>query len=516
MSSLVGYRIRTARVAVAATYMAIALLVALPFLPGAPHVPGVPYAVLCGVALAGATLFGFAVPWTRLFHAGWGEPTFYAWSGLDIVLVTLGCAISGGPGSPLAVLYLLTTIFFAASYPLVGQAVLFSLTVACYGALIAAWPHPVALAEPASVIAAAGMIWFMAAFLAGERNREMAAGDDARALAEHRAELLAAVARTASDIITLDADTAMAGVADSLVGLGFDVANFCLLEDGGRRYRVSHPRGLPPEYGESVHSSSMGMVALVSARRATVVVNDYASHPLAVPALRALAVHSVMATPVWVGGELTAVLVAGSRSRATLPATDMEVVEILAAQIGRALENVGRFRAEQEAVTLARADSRTDELTRVGNRRHANVLLASLRPGDGLVIVDLDHFKEVNDTFGHPAGDALLVALADHLQAAVRGGDDVARYGGEEFLLVLRQAGDEALVATDRLLASWRRAHPGVTFSAGVALHTGDTPPSMTLGRADAALYAAKLMGRDRACEYGPDLDTGSEVVING
>jgi len=258
------------------------------------------------------------------------------------------------------------------------------------------------------------------------------------------------------------------------------------------------------------------MVALVSARRATVVVNDYASHPLSVPALRALAVRSVVATPVWVGGELTAVLVAGSQSQATVPATDVEVVEILAAQISRALENVGRFRAEQEAVTLARADSRTDELTRVGNRRHANDLLTSLRPGDGLVIIDLDHFKDVNDTFGHPAGDALLVALADHLQGAVRGGDDVARYGGEEFLLVLRQVAGEALGATERLLASWRQGHPGVTFSAGVAVHSGDVPPPLTLGRADAALYAAKLMGRDRACEYSPDLETGAEAVFGG
>ncbi|HZU73500.1 MAG TPA: sensor domain-containing diguanylate cyclase [Acidimicrobiales bacterium] len=515
MSSLVGYRIRTARVAVAATYMAMVLLVALPFLPGGPPVPAIPYAALCSVAVAGAALFGFAVPWERLFASGWGEPTFYAWSGLDIVLVTLGCAISGGPTSPLGMLYLLTTIFFAASYPFPGQAALFGLTLACYGALIVAWPHPTALAEPVCLMGATGIVWFMAAFLARERNREMAAGDEARALAEHRAELLAAVARTASDIITLDAESAMAGVVDSLVGLGFDVANFCVLEDSGRRYRVAHPRGLPDEYGQSVHSASLGMVALVSARRGTVVVNDYASHPLAVPALRSLAVRSVVATPVWVGGELTAVLVAASRTTTTLPATDIEVVEMLAAQISRALENVGRFQAEREAVSRALADSRTDELTRLGNRRHANALLASLRPGDALVIIDLDHFKSVNDAFGHAAGDALLVALADHLRHAVRGGDDVARYGGEEFLIVLRQASTEALVATERLFVNWREAHPGVTFSAGVALHTGDRPPSLTLGRADAALYAAKLMGRDRACEYGPDLESGSEVTLD-
>lgn len=513
-SALVGYRIRTVRVAVAATYMALMVLIALPFIPGAAPVQAAPYALLCLVALAGTTLFGFALPWPRLFSAGWGERTFYVWSSLDIALVTLACAVSGGPSSPLGLLYLLTTIFYAASYPLTGQVVLFVVTLGCYGTLILAWSHPVSLAEPTSLMAACGVVWFMTAFLAGERNREMSAGDQARALAEHRADLLAAVARTASDIITLDPDAAMAGVSESLIELGFDAANFCVLEDDGHRYRVRHPRGLPADYEDSLHSASLGMVALVSARRATVVLDDYASHPLGAPTLGPLESRSAVATPVWVGGELNAVLVAASRSHTAVPATDVEVVEILAAQIGRALENAGRFQAEHDAVTRAMADSRTDELTRLGNRRHANALLASLRPGDAVVIIDLDHFKDFNDAFGHAGGDSLLVALAEHLRHAVRGGDDVARYGGEEFLLVLRRAGAEALAATERLMDSWRKEHPGVTFSAGVTLYTGDRPPALALGRADAALYAAKLMGRDRACEYGPGLERGSEVGV--
>ena len=513
-SALIGYRIRTARVAVVATFMAMALIVALPFLPGGPEVPTAFFSGLCVMAVLGAGLFGFAVPWKRLFAAGWGEVAFYAWSSVDIALITVACAITGGPTSPLGMLYLLTTIFFAASYPMVGQAVLFGFTVGCYGALVLFWPHPVSATEPVAVMAASAIVWFMAGFLARERNREMAAGDAARDLAEHRAELLAAVARTASDIITLDADAAMAGATDSLIDVGFDMANFCVLEDGGRYYRVRHPKGLPADYGATVQSSSLGMVALVSARRATVIVQDYASHPLAVPALRSLGVRSVVGVPVWVTGELTAVLVAASKTQSVMPATDVEVVEILAVQIGRALENAGRFEAEHEAVSRAMADSLTDELTRIGNRRHANALLESLRPGDAAVLIDLDHFKSINDSFGHAAGDSLLVVLAEHLRQTVRGGDDVARYGGEEFLVVLRRAGADALAATERLRTTWRRDHPDVSFSAGVATHNGDHPAAITLGRADAALYAAKLMGRDRTCEYGPDLEMGSHLSL--
>jgi diguanylate cyclase (GGDEF)-like protein len=141
--------------------------------------------------------------------------------------------------------------------------------------------------------------------------------------------------------------------------------------------------------------------------------------------------------------------------------------------------------------------SMRDPLTGVGNRRQADALLAQLKPGDAVVLLDLDHFKAVNDRWGHSGGDDVLTDIARYLDGALRDGDAIARFGGEEFLLVLRQAGDRAQGAVERLAEGWRRTSPRTTFSAGVALHGADVRPEATLIAADAALYRAKDAGRD-------------------
>src|SRR5579884_1054915 len=128
--ALVSYRIRTVRVAVYVTYMAVALMAALPFVPGHLRVHPLSYSVVCLVALVGATIFGFGLPWPRLFSRGWGERTLYVWSAVDIALVTVAAAVTGGPESPIVLLDVLTTVFFAASYPPAGQASLFVFTLA--------------------------------------------------------------------------------------------------------------------------------------------------------------------------------------------------------------------------------------------------------------------------------------------------------------------------------------------------------------------------------------------------
>ena len=175
----------------------------------------------------------------------------------------------------------------------------------------------------------------------------------------------------------------------------------------------------------------------------------------------------------------------------------LHVANLFGAQAGLALEQV---RAIEELTEAAM----NDPLTGVGNRRRAAALLEQLRPGDAVVLIDLDHFKLVNDTAGHAAGDKVLVSLGRYLREHARDADSVARYGGEEFLLVFRQAGQGATAATERLVEGWRELRPLTTFSAGVAVHAPGRSPAATLGRADAALYRAKRTGRDRVCE---DLD---------
>ncbi len=153
-----------------------------------------------------------------------------------------------------------------------------------------------------------------------------------------------------------------------------------------------------------------------------------------------------------------------------------------------------------------------DALTGVFNRRHLTDMLdrevnRSERSGSPflLAVVDIDHFKRVNDKHGHLAGDAALCAVAQVLSATLRKSDYLARFGGEEFVLLLDVDGNEgARVVCERLrtrVEALRVAElkgEPITVSIGVSFHRrGDTPATL-MARADDALYAAKEGGRNR------------------
>jgi diguanylate cyclase (GGDEF)-like protein/PAS domain S-box-containing protein len=154
-----------------------------------------------------------------------------------------------------------------------------------------------------------------------------------------------------------------------------------------------------------------------------------------------------------------------------------------------------------------------DGLTGLFNRRYLEATLErelsrSQRQGAnmGIIMMDLDHFKEYNDTFGHEAGDELLRALGHFLQDHIRKGDIACRYGGEEFLLVMPDAPPEVVLErVETLVAEVRQLHlqnPALrpmTISAGVAFNPQHGFNLRELIRtADAALYRAKAEGRDR------------------
>jgi len=118
------------------------------------------------------------------------------------------------------------------------------------------------------------------------------------------------------------------------------------------------------------------------------------------------------------------------------------------------------------------------------------------------LMIDVDHFKAVNDTYGHPVGDRVLRRVANSISKAVRPGDMVVRYGGEEFLVLLSGVDDTAgLAVAERIRAAVAAVDgdvPEVTVSIGLAFRRrGDDLETMT-SRADESLYQAKVAGRDR------------------
>lgn len=179
-------------------------------------------------------------------------------------------------------------------------------------------------------------------------------------------------------------------------------------------------------------------------------------------------------------------------------------------QIQQVFKNlVGRVKERETQGELERL-SVTDALTGLYNRRHLMGTLANevqrsrrLRRTFSILLADVDHFKQYNDTHGHLAGDAALVKVAEILRKTTRGVDSVARYGGEEFVVMLIEAPiATALTVAERIrtrVASEPFAGAPLTVSVGAAEYPthGDTPEEL-IASADAAMYRAKNSGRDR------------------
>jgi diguanylate cyclase (GGDEF)-like protein len=175
----------------------------------------------------------------------------------------------------------------------------------------------------------------------------------------------------------------------------------------------------------------------------------------------------------------------------------------------------------QQALATIRELAQVDELTRLSNRRHIVEVLGiehgrCLRAGQPLsvVLIDLDHFKAINDHHGHAAGDAVLREFAEVLRGGLRESDFAGRWGGEEFLVVLPQVrAGVAAVLVDRLREamaqmSFDHVLPGlrISFSAGASEYGAGESTHQAIERADQAMYLAKEAGRGRTRVHARDL----------
>ena len=189
-----------------------------------------------------------------------------------------------------------------------------------------------------------------------------------------------------------------------------------------------------------------------------------------------------------------------------------------------------RYRLEEQAEELDRTrhEARTDTLSGVANRNAfditLNYWLSSFNKNKdepfSLLLMDIDHFKWINDTHGHPAGDRVVTQLGEVLESCLRGEDHIARYGGDEFAVLLPKSDDQAVAAADRIREQIgqrnfeigrRGEHVAVTFSMGLTtVREGDVPVTI-IKRADEALYQSKKRGRNRLQVYETDIQAGAE-----
>jgi len=163
-----------------------------------------------------------------------------------------------------------------------------------------------------------------------------------------------------------------------------------------------------------------------------------------------------------------------------------------------------------EQLERAQSEALSDPLTGLANRRAFDRTLAEFcaAPGEAaLLLIDIDRFKEVNDTFGHLLGDKVLRAIAHTLQANIKGRDLAARLAGDEFAVLLRQTelpgalklAEQlcAAVHAGKLLRDGKAQSGAVSVSIGVTMHHAGDDPQALVARADAALYLAKNEGRN-------------------
>lgn len=219
----------------------------------------------------------------------------------------------------------------------------------------------------------------------------------------------------------------------------------------------------------------------------------------------AFGLSHTLAAPLRAEHGVLGAIVLSRRDREAWPQSARRLVRVAATETAAALDRADSFRAAETSAS-------TDPLTGLPNRRYfeefSSLLTGRRRAGDAVAVlmIDIDKFKGLNDTYGHPAGDQVLRQVAGAITAAVRDHDVPARIGGEEFAVLLRNPGPEvALEVGERVRRAVRDLDlgeigvSGVSVSVGVANAVGpDEPIHALVDRADRALLRAKRAGRDR------------------
>jgi diguanylate cyclase (GGDEF)-like protein len=219
--------------------------------------------------------------------------------------------------------------------------------------------------------------------------------------------------------------------------------------------------------------------------------------------------RNTISAPLRSDRELTGAIVLSRRTAEVWPEPAIGLLRRAALEASAVIE---RIQSQQ----AAESDARTDPLTGLPNRRafdeYSKVLASHRRASDKVAIVevDIDHFKRLNDVYGHQVGDEVLKAVAGAIAASVRDDDVPVRFGGEEFVILLRnpaegvavEVGERMRCAVRELDLAWAGVTDRVTISVGVAAaKDAEELISDVVERADRALYAAKRAGRDRVVE---------------
>lgn len=289
-------------------------------------------------------------------------------------------------------------------------------------------------------------------------------------------------------LLVEDSDTAANFCTEVMVGLGLEVTRFSTAEEAIASLASSDYKIVVTDFVLEGLQTGLSVIRSVRGQE---------GRKGEVPILALSSIDSV--------SRRVDILRAGANDFVTKPV----LAEELAARLGNLLmlrELFDQLEAQHE---LVKEMALRDRLTSLHNRHHLDAEMPRLMVDAesrqlplSMVVVDIDHFKKINDQHGHSRGDEVLIAVADILRGVIRGEQQVVRHGGEEFVIVLPgTTQQQAQQGAERLRERIAAANPGgipVTASFGVAtLIAGETFDTL-FSRADAALYEAKHSGRNR------------------
>jgi diguanylate cyclase (GGDEF)-like protein len=453
------------------------------------------------------------LPTERIVRSRWREVFFAGWSIALVALIAIGAGLDGGPESPLVLLFVLPLIFAALSYPPLGVLVVGGIDLFAFG--IVAVVEPAAAPQSLFIAFALLCATMMCGWQARNRKlREEQLGAMTGALAH--SESIARLRALQQQEVAAFGQRALAGapvrrlmqdVVSTLTRVfGVDFAAVLELDADGEELVMRAGVGLPEELVVPAGRGSQSGYTLESGH--AVVVNDWATETRfeAPEIAHKLLVSSGATVLITVGGRPFGILGVWSRPRHRFGRDELNFIQAMANALASAIE---RCTEEEDAQHRALHDS----LTGLPNRalfedRLDRALAEQERRGSSVAVIflDIDHFKLVNDSLGHHAGDELLTAIAPRLKQALRPGDTVARFGGDEFGVLLEDVSNErdATRVAERIAGALARPfvvdgrEHFVTVSAGIALGRAADLPATLIRDSDAAMYRAKERGRAR------------------
>jgi diguanylate cyclase (GGDEF)-like protein len=299
----------------------------------------------------------------------------------------------------------------------------------------------------------------------------------------------------------------------------FDFSAFGVLWEEGSILYLYQEESCPPSFTQEVVKNMVKVFSILGegaddVSRFSLQVENRKLRPNHMMVDPKATLKSYLTLPLAVEGGIIGCISLNSDQPNAFDAQDLQFFSVIGYQMAATLKHFQRFSSIKSIAIY-------DTLTNLYNRRYFEDRIRgesqkAFFSGSSLslVMVDIDHFKKVNDTFGHTEGDRVLYEIASLLKTSVRKKDTVARYGGEEFILILPEAGlEEASMIAERIRRlvestsfEVEQIHMNLTVSLGISNFPSHRAKSKEelVKMADQALYDAKRGGRNRVCIYNP------------